>query len=176
MVDNKNTKQDSLGKACLKTVIILVLLSTIGFVISYFLMFAFEKLFKVDNNYTVFELMYKEGASVKYFSSAKIKIILQTMIYMISVFIMFLVSLNIYFKKHVLSKKDSLLYSLFVFILLYSSSFILIRIGIKTINDGLKFVKDIFITTTWLDEKIDEGTIIPSDYVEHIIIRDISNM
>ena len=45
-----------------------------------------------------------------------------------------------------------------------------------SINDGLKFVKDIFITTTWLDEKIDEGTIIPSDYVEHMIIRDISNM
>ena len=146
MVDNKDRKQDTLLKACLKTVVILVLLSTIGFVVSYMLMFGFEKIFKVNDNYTVFELMYKEGASVKYFSSAKIKIVIQTMIYMICVFIMFLVTLNIYFKRHILTKKDSIFYSLFVFLLLYSSSFILIRIGIKTINDVIESFNNVVLT------------------------------
>ncbi len=146
MVDIKDRKQDSLLKACLKTIVILVLLSTIGFVVSYVLMFAFERLFKVDDNYTVFELMYKEGASIKYFSSAKIKIVIQTMIYMICVFVMFLVTLNIYFKKHVLSKKASIFYSLFIFILLYSSSFILIRIGIKAINDVIESFNNVVLT------------------------------
>ena len=50
MVDNKDRKQDTLLKACLKTVVILVLLSTIGFVVSYMLRFGFEKIFKVTKN------------------------------------------------------------------------------------------------------------------------------
>ena len=90
--------------------------------------------------------MYKDGASVKYFSSAKIKIIIQSMIYMISVFIMFLVSLNIYFKSHILTKKDSILYSLFIFVILYVSSFILIKIGINVIDDVINNFNNVVLT------------------------------
>ena len=145
MVGNKN-KQDTLVKACLKTILILILLSTIGFVVSYVLIYAFERLLKVNDNYTVFELMYKDGASVKYFSSAKIKILIQTMVYMINVFVMFLISLNIYFKRNILSKKDSILYSLFLFIILYASSFVLIKIGINTINNVIESFNNVILT------------------------------
>ena len=45
-----------------------------------------------------------------------------------------------------------------------------------SINDALKFIKDVFLTTDWIEDTIDEETIIPSEYSEHIIIRDIRNI
>ena len=145
-MDNKNLKKDTLGKAILKTVIMLILLSTIGFVVSYVLIFAFERLFQVNNSYTDFSLVYKDGTDVKAYSSASMKIIIQTMVYMITVFVLFLVSLNVYFKRHVLSKKDSIIYSIFMILLLYVSSFLLINMGIRNVNDIIDNFNKIILT------------------------------
>jgi len=147
----KEYKKDTFGKACLKSLLMLVLLSSIGFVVSYVLIYTFERLFQVNNNYMAFDLVYKDDNTTKYFSSANMKVLIQTMVYVFTVFILFLSALIIYFRNHILSKRDSILYSLFIIVLLYASSFILIRIGIKNIDDVITNFNEIVLTYSGAD-------------------------